>query len=409
VVTPTPNPCLRALAASLHARAAVLLALAAWLALTAIPALGQTPGVPPVPRLPLQAAPAGSAFEGTGMWIWYVARSSGGNPDAIIAQATAANVKTVFIKSSDGGSWWPQFSPELVAALKAGGLRVCAWQYVYGTRPVVEARMGRQAIQSGADCLVIDAESQYEGKYWQAQRYMRKLRAYAGDSYPIGLAGFPYMDYHPAFPYSVFLGPGGAQFNVPQMYWKDIGTTVDGVYAHTYLYNPLYGRPIFPLGQLYNRPTKSQVVRFRTLAFGYGAAGTSWWDWQEALSSGWAGLRAVVSPLAAAGVELPPPPVFSRGARGDMIVWAQEHLTAAGVRTRANGVFDGTMKRRVVRFQTVAAMVPTGQLDAATWTALLSRPAAKVSWRRGVSAAAAGPNGPSSAHLPAVRDEIPQK
>ena len=115
---------------------------------------------------------------------------------------------------------------------------------------------------NGADCLVIDAESEYEGRYSSAQTYMTELRAKVGPDYPVGLASFPYVDYHPAFPYSVFLGPGGAQFNAPQMYWKDIGTSVDTVFAHTYLENTIYGRPIFPLGQTYSNPSSADLVRF---------------------------------------------------------------------------------------------------------------------------------------------------
>ena len=86
---------------------------------------------PVLPQLltPLQA-PGDSPFQGSGMWIWYVSRSSGGNPDAIAARAHAAGISTVFVKSSDGSTWWPQFSPALVAALEARGLHVCAWQYV---------------------------------------------------------------------------------------------------------------------------------------------------------------------------------------------------------------------------------------------------------------------------------------
>ena len=63
------------------------------------------------------------------------------------------------------------------------------------------------------------------------------------------------MDYHPAFPYSVFLGHNGAQFNLPQMYWHDIGTSVDGVYRHTYMVNSIYRRWICPLGQRFTGPT----------------------------------------------------------------------------------------------------------------------------------------------------------
>ena len=81
----------------------------------------------------------------------------------------------------------------------------------------------------------------------------------------MALAGFPYVDYHPGFPYSVFLGPGGAQYNSPQMYWVDIGTSVNTVYAHTYAYNTVYEREIDPLGQVYQNPPLGQIIRFRQL------------------------------------------------------------------------------------------------------------------------------------------------
>ena len=106
--------------------------------------------------------------------------------------------------------------------------------------------MGAAAAADGADCLVIDAESEYEGRYAQARTYVTRLRAAVGADFPIGLAGFPYVHYHPAYPYSVFLGPGGAEFNLPQVYWKAIGDSVDRALATTYTYNRVYGRPISP-------------------------------------------------------------------------------------------------------------------------------------------------------------------
>ena len=354
------------------------------------------------------ALPGASPFDGNGMWIWYVAKSSGGNVDAIAARAHAAGVSTVFVKSSDGSTWWPQFSPALVQALQARGLHVCAWQYVYGNRAVAEARLGRRAAQAGAQCLVIDAESQYEGKYAQAATYMSKLRAYVGGGYPVGLAGFPYVDYHPAFPYSVFLGPGGAQYNLPQMYWRDIGTSVDAVYAHTYLYNPVYGRPVYPLGQLYNGPRRGELLRFRQLAQAYGARGTSWWDWQETTPGGWNALAAAFEPLVSPGAAAPTAPVLRRGMKGDLVVWAQQHLLAAGQPVRVSGVYDARTAQAVRRVQAAATLPPSGTVDPGTWDVLLSRAPAKVSWRHGLSAASAtaGRNGPRSAALPAVRDEI---
>src|SRR5437868_6847271 len=49
-------------------------------------------------------------FQGTGMWIWYVNQSSGGDPNAILNQAKAHGVSTVFIKAADGTSPWAQFN-----------------------------------------------------------------------------------------------------------------------------------------------------------------------------------------------------------------------------------------------------------------------------------------------------------
>src|SRR3954470_20619046 len=192
---------------------------------------------PKVGRAPVASGGGGvlpQSFQGNGMWIWEVDRSEGGDPVAIAARAHSAGISTVFVKSSDGAtSRWPQFNPAFVQALKAQGLKVCAWQYVYGNDPAGEAALGADAVASGADCLVIDAESQYEGKYAAAQQYMAALRAAVGPAYPIGLTSFPYVDYHPRLPYSVFLAPGGAQANLPQVYWKDIGGTVDAVSART--------------------------------------------------------------------------------------------------------------------------------------------------------------------------------
>src|SRR5207244_5335494 len=72
------------------------------------------------PRVTRSLAPigtgavSGTAFDGQGMWIWYLSRSSGGNIAAIVAQARAAGVTTLFIKSSDGSTnYWSQFSPQL--------------------------------------------------------------------------------------------------------------------------------------------------------------------------------------------------------------------------------------------------------------------------------------------------------
>jgi hypothetical protein len=345
---------------------------------------------PPVPRPPVAppsnaaTTAAGTGFAGQGMWIWYMSQSDGGSIAAIAAQAHAAGVTTVFVKSSDGsGNYWSQFSPQLVAELHANGLKACAWQYVYGTNPVGEAELGARAVANGADCLVIDAESQYEGHYGAAQAYIAALRAKIGPTYPLGLASFPYVDYHPSFPFSVFLGANGAQFNAPQMYWHDIGTSVANVYVHTYEENLIYGRAIVPLGQTYGGASPSEIVAFRSLAGPYGAAGLSFWDWQETSSAGWAALAAPLN----TSLTVPQPeltaPLLREGARSDQVLWLQEHLASAVPTQPTTGVFDSQTAEDLRQFQTAHGIPATGETDTNTWAALLALPPVAVDWTGG--------------------------
>jgi hypothetical protein len=271
------------------------------------------------------AASASNPLSARGMWIWEMSSSNGGSYSSIIARAHHNGVSTLLIKSGDGTNYWSQFSRSMVSTMHSSGLKVCAWQYVYGNSPAAEARVGAQAVHNGADCLMIDAESEYEGKYVAAQTYISTLRNAIGSRFPVALAGFPYVDYHPAFPYSVFLGPGGAQYNAPQMYWVDIGTSVDRVYAHTYEFNRIYRRTVFPLGQTYNSPPLSDIRRFRQLARAYHASNVSWWDWQESSVRSWSALSQRVGGVSGFRADTAYASLGS-GAQGDAVVWAQEHL-----------------------------------------------------------------------------------
>jgi len=350
------------------------------------------------------------AFSGKGMWIWQLERSSGGRLGAIAGLARRRGVRTVFVKSSDGGrNYWRQFSRTLVRTLSRRGLRVCAWQYVYGRNPVGEARLAARAVRTGADCLVIDAEAEYEGRYGPAVTFVRALRNRIGNRYPVGLTGFPYVDLHPAFPYSVFLGPGGAQFNLPQMYWKAIGTSTTAVFRQTFRTNRPYARPIAPLGQLYQDPPLSQIRRFRSLARSYGARGISWWVWQDASRREWGAVGARVR----GGGGRPASGLVGlrKGSQGDLVVWAQEHLVASGRRLRIDGGFGARTQRAVRRFQRLKGLRATGVIDTRTWRRLLRYIPVRVRWDRkprgGVRAASAERrSGPPSAWLPARRNEL---
>jgi Putative peptidoglycan binding domain len=361
-----------------------------------------------------------SPFLRQGMWIWYVDQSQGGSVSAILENAHRHQIGTVYIKAGDGTTTWDQFNPTIVSELHRGGLKVCAWQFVYGDHPAAEAQIGAEAVADGADCLVIDAEAEYEGKYASADLHLSRLRAAIGANYPLSLAGFPYVDYHPAFPYSVFLGPGGATINQPQMYWKDIGTSVGEVFAHSYLYNRVWGRPIFPVGQTYGGPGRTPLRLFRRYSATYGTV-PSWWDWQETSVPEWGALGARIGhrPLPAVDAEVEYP-LLKIGAKGDLVVEAQERLVTAGQEIEVNGLFNRAMRRAVRAFQEAQGMAGDGRLGTETWVRLMNYTPTPVNWAATASTASSlmsGPlagtaprplaaHAPLSATLPPVRDEL---
>jgi hypothetical protein len=347
------------------------------------------------------------------MWIWYLSRSDGGSLPAIIARAHAAGVRTLIIKSGDGTNYWSQFSRPLVRELRGGGLHVCAWQYVYGTDPVGEADTAARAVRAGAQCLIIDAEAEYEGRYASAAAYLHELRRLVGHRYPLGLASFAYADYHPAFPYSVFLGPGGAQFDMPQMYWLEIGIDAGNVFRHTYAENRIYRRPIYPLGQTFGSPAAEEVRLFRGLAVRYGALGISWWDYAWTSADGyWAAVSGLYTPAGAPPLGYP---VLREGFRSDAVLWMQEHLAREFPAQSTDGIFGPVTLSLLRAFQARHRLKVSGATDKATWQALLRLRPVTTPWTASASRvhknAAARPRvalALQSASLPARGHEIPE-
>lgn len=219
--------------------------------------------------------PKGSPWRGAGIWVWYVK----GEPEQLVARLQRLRVNTVFIKSADGRSSWKQFSPELVKTIRAAGIHVCGWQYVYGNYPLGEARAAAKAKAAGADCFVIDAEREYEeNKRYQARVYLKELRRLVGKDYQLGFTSFPYVNLHPKMPYDIFLGRGGAQANLPQMYWKEIGESARDTLYGSWNQNLAFKRHVYPIGQAYNRPRGEDVRYFSRKLKSVDARGISWWS-----------------------------------------------------------------------------------------------------------------------------------
>src|SRR5437764_751953 len=102
------------------------------------------------------------------------------------ARAAAAGLSHVLIKVAErtygyGLDWHGQDLVAPVAkALRARGIQVWGWHYVYGEQPVEEARAAvKRANQLGLDGYVIDAEGEYTqpGRAAAAHAFMTHLKS----------------------------------------------------------------------------------------------------------------------------------------------------------------------------------------------------------------------------------------
>lgn len=340
-------------------------AIAAALALAALRA-GTGLGAEPVtPR----------AFTGTALWVTQVAAPQTGQQ--LVAEAASAGARTLYVKAAEGSIPELQFSAALVGEMRAAGATVCAWTFARGQDPLAEAAAAVSAVHAGAQCLVVDAEGEYDGLYGAAQQFVRTLRSQLGATFPIGLASQAEVSEHPTFPYSVFLGPGGFNVVLPQIYWLDFGVSVDAAYAATIGGNSIYNRPILPVGQLYSSPPADQLTRFQALARAYGAPGSSFFDLDVAQPQELVALHEPPPRLARKAIVAP---TLRAGACGDQIVQAQELLNAAGARLPVGGFFGAETARAVSSFQARHRLPPSGVLGPATWTALRHLHPREPSW-----------------------------
>jgi peptidoglycan hydrolase-like protein with peptidoglycan-binding domain len=333
-------------------RAVVALALS----ICVVSATGALAAGPPVPK----------PFRGTALWVNQLA--PGGSGVELAARAAAAGVRTLYVKAADGATPELQFSPVLVAEARAAGATLCAWTFAYGQNPIGEAAAAVAAVRAGAQCLVVDAEAEYDSLYGAAQAFVAVLRAQLGAAFPIGLASEAEVSEHPKFPYSVFLGPGAFNVVLPQIYWRDFGVSVDAAFAATIGANSIYGRAILPLGQLYGGPAPAEVTRFRALALAYDALGSSFFDLDDAQPEA---LSALGAPLPAPARMKATPPTLHAGADGDEVVWAQELLNAAGAHLPVGGFLGAQTAQALAHFQRRHHLHASEVLGPATWKALM--------------------------------------
>lgn len=272
-------------------------------------------------------------WEGTHVWLWQADQVHGGNVDRMIEELKALGVTGVLIKYSDGNLIGDPVSQKFMAdfkrlapAFKAAGFVVGGWTYQYLTDVDGEVDALRQAVEAGADWIVLNGEKHIEGKSVQVAEYGRKVRQLF-PNLKIGMSTYAIADYHPTVPFDAYNQFVDAW--MPQMYWATIGWSVEKTFNMSKTSFEKFGKPILPTGQAYSEPPNiicrsDDMARFVQLCRDAELTHVSWWDWQHFDDEIRSGIRNNVLQVSQSGLD-------------DIPDWAETAVNWV----RKNGIMSG--------------------------------------------------------------------
>lgn len=230
---------------------------------------------------------------GKGFFIWKVPNAENGNAASIANMAQAAHLTHVLLKIADGTNLSNydstkkiDYLPPVISALKAKGIAVWGWHYVYGNDPIGEARLAMQRTRDlGLAGYIIDAESQFKeaGKATAARNYMSEMRRI----YPnleIGLSSYRFPSYHSTFPWNEFLPR--VDLVMPQVYWEEAHNADTQVTKSIQEFRSRAPNlPIVPTGPTYKTsvwtPTDVDIRKFMNTAKALNIKAVNFFSWDE--------------------------------------------------------------------------------------------------------------------------------
>lgn len=262
-------------------------------------------------------------FKGKGFFTWRLGSTEGGDPKRIAVEAQRAGLSHVLLKIADGPEVYrgefrqpTDYVTPTVEALRAKGIQIWGWHYVYGFNPVAEANVAIARIREyGLDLYVIDAEREFKqsGKDQAARTFMKTLRQALPDQ-PVALCSYRYPSLHADFPWKEFLDR--CDYNMPQMYW--IGRHDPAAQLRRCVnefHTRLPQRPIIPAGATFResgwQPTVAEVVEFMDEAKKLNMPAVTFWEWYDVRSGIMPGVWEAVRDYPWEG-ETPQQPPFAQ-------------------------------------------------------------------------------------------------
>jgi len=235
-------------------------------------------------------------LQGKGMMIWKIPNCEGGSASTIASVAKSAGFSHILIKIANDtrpynvDSTGKDLVAPVVDAIRAKGIEVWGWHYVYGYDPIGEANIAiSQMKKFNLDGYVIDAEVEYKaaGRDAVARTFMTQLRK-GLPSKPVALCSFRWPSYHGTFPWTAFLEK--CDLNMPQVYWMQAHNPE---YDLTRSYNEFKAitpwRPIVPTGPAFGQdgwaPTASDTKIFLDTAKKLGMTAANFYSWDYSRKS----------------------------------------------------------------------------------------------------------------------------
>jgi hypothetical protein len=168
-------------------------------------------------------------------------------------------------------------------ALSKYNIKTWGWHYVYGDLPIKEAAAAiRQIRKIPLEGYIIDAESEYKGKYTACRVFMNELRN-AFPTLPMGLSSYRYPKYHNDLPWTDFLSK--CDLNMPQVYWEQLRNPGEQLERSLNEFKSSVSpfRPIVPTGSAYSAngwyPEPAEITEFMSKAVALGLSGVNFWSW----------------------------------------------------------------------------------------------------------------------------------
>jgi hypothetical protein len=215
-------------------------------------------------------------MKGLGFLIWQLANMPP-IPD-LVRLLTGGGVRWVSIKTIEGGIWYnakggnQKLLKTYWNALKAAGISVGFWHYVYGEQPGLEGDKAAEFCQEfDPDHILIDAEGPYKkiGAARKVKTYLDKLP----NKVPAYLCSYKAPSKHgpfatiPGFPFSAFMNHEKVKGAAPQVYWIGTHDPAEQVQRSYEEYKKLSSKEFIPIGSSFGagtwEPTKRDLATFR--------------------------------------------------------------------------------------------------------------------------------------------------